>query len=540
MAHLFAFFCGGSGTRVAETYALCAAMGLMRNDVPTHICICDADHENGNTTHSFDTIGDYINVHKAMYPNSHTAEKEKSFFGNTITALEKWSLDGRDKVDSSYCLNDLCEGGASDRIKGALFDEQEQKEDIKHLGFFAHPNVGNVFVQAAILREQDVESESKSTAYKRTKKEIMQQLDAGDTVYVVFVGSLFGGTGAACIPTIAKDLYASINKSYSAGGKHDEKKFDQVFHMAAVMLLPYFTLPLSGNRKDEKVKASKFNTSAKVAVDYYYNKHPDLFEVIYPIGLPTSYVLPGKAEYGGSKQENPSSLVEWVSALAIRHFIDNHNTSIPRPTQSVLCCACLKVDENNKYVLSADSFMNSEFKDAFIRWNDFASFYALYLYPNIRLGNSGSKDVANWYKNYINTDSKNPAIESLFSFVKTYYASLGDLIGLSLSDGAQPINMLVNADNLTKLYRKEKNEKGDDIEFGTLSMFTSEQEITPPKVKKAYKALKDSFDIPQSREKHKNKPNDLEKVVISKRNTAGDLGQLLRSVADALQTNEKE
>lgn len=519
MAQLFAFFCGGSGARVAEMYTFCAAMGLTRHDIPTHICLCDADHQNGNEAASMGTINNYAAVRNEMYRRGHRAATAGSFFGTPIS-VGQWALDGRDADhgagQATYKLDDLGTAGEAGMISRALFTQEERSRDIKNLGFFAHPNVGNAIVQAAILFEQDVEGDANiTTEYKRTKQMIVQQLNAGENVYVVFVGSLFGGTGAACMPTIAKDLHTSIKKYCHETGTN----FDVVFHMSAVMLLPYFTLPAPTDGR-EIVDGSVFDSSTKIAMDHYFRKHPGLFEAVYPIGLPTSYVQPGEAKYGGEKQKNPSSLVEWVAALAIQNFVATHDVNAPRPINSELYCASLDVDDQNKYVLRYSSFMNAAFATAFNRWNEFSVFYALSLYPNIKMGNEGKK-VPNWYKNYIGTDMDNPAINGLFSFVRSFYSGIENLLGLQLQVNARPINELINEDMLEKV-------------CDVLDELSAIDYMSPKDAKKAYKELRHGFEIPMDRLQRKTMPNKLESVVNSENTAAGGLGQLLQFVDNAL------
>lgn len=516
MAHLFAFFCGGSGARVAETYAFCAATGLMKYDIPTHICLCDADHQNGNEATSRVTIDNYIAVQEEMYnKEGHDPANTGSFFGTPIS-VKQWELDGRNGFQAGraeYRLGDLGNVGEAGLVANALFTAEEQEKDIKNLGFFAHPNVGSAIVQAAILYEQDVAGNANvQTAYKETKQEIIQQLDANDNVYVVFVGSLFGGTGAACMPTIAQDLRTYVKDYCERHGK----SWDRCFHMSAIMLLPYFTIPVPQNGQTQIVDSGTFNSSTKIAMDYYFRKHPNLFETIYPIGLPTSYVQPGRAEYGGESQKNPSSLVEWVAALAICHFIDNHDVNAPIPVNSELCCASLNVQEDtNNYVLNNSSFMDVDFAVAFNHWNEFASFYALYMYPYIKLGNAGRK-VPNWYHNYIAKEANSPVIDQLFAFIKSYYTGIGNLLGWGTA--YQPENMLVNQDNLNKICNLIDN-------------FGNNESMSDNKVRDASKALGAGFDIPKDRMRRRVKPRQLEEAALIENRTTGGFGQLLQFVS---------
>ena len=319
------------------------------------------------------------------------------------------------------------------------------------------------------------------------------------------------------MPTIAQDLRTSIQDYCAQKGM---LQFDQIFHMSAVMLLPYFTIPPKEDG-EELVDGGVFDSSTKIAMDHYFRKHPNLFETIYPIGLPTSYVQPGKAEYGGEKQKNPSSLVEWVAAMAIRDFIMTHDVSAAMPVHSELCCASLDVDGENNYVLRNSSFMSPSFGDAFNRWNEFAAFYALYLYPNIKLGNARKKAPTNWYRNYIIMAADNPAIDQMFTFVKTYYTSIENLLGLRLNDGAQPVNEFVNSDCLVKI-------------SSILEHLGTVERMSDRDVRNAYNALKHGFDIPIDRVQRNTVPRDLEKAATTENQTAGGLGQLLQFVAKAL------
>jgi hypothetical protein len=161
------------------------------------------------------------------------------------------------------------------------------------VGFKGHPNVGCVVLQDLVQGDWFAKNFS--------------NLPIGDRVVVI--GSLFGGTGASGIQTIAQAL-------------HDK---NPRLEIAAVTFIPYYKLqdPQQGVPKD--VDSASWDIKSWAALKYYKN---------YNFGINSFYVIgDGATEaipYNEVKQGNKSHFVELIAVSAIKHFINTDVKSLKK------------------------------------------------------------------------------------------------------------------------------------------------------------------------------------------------------------------
>ena len=154
------------------------------------------------------------------------------------------------------------------------------------VGFKGSPNVGNVVFQEFV----------KDNSFRNDFGNFTQNDK------VILLGSLFGGTGASGIPTIAKAL----------------KSLYSQLPIAAVTLTPYFKLnDPDPTAVDKEIDSSNFETKSLAALNYYSEHNKDI-NTFYVLGD----TLSSKYEYDEEHQGNKAHLIEIVAATAIKNFAE--------------------------------------------------------------------------------------------------------------------------------------------------------------------------------------------------------------------------
>jgi hypothetical protein len=136
-------------------------------------------------------------------------------------------------------------------------------------------------------------------------------------VRVFLVGSIFGGTGAAGVPTIgSKNLIKESQEAILGQGR------SKVF-LGGSLVMPYFVFDLPGpQEKGLFVTPADFAIATNAALRYYSGKvlTGDLgFDQVYFIGDATNQNV-GKFHAGANNQKNNPHFIELATSLAAKDF----------------------------------------------------------------------------------------------------------------------------------------------------------------------------------------------------------------------------
>ncbi len=152
------------------------------------------------------------------------------------------------------------------------------------------------------------------------------------------MGSVFGGTGAAGVPTVARHIHKRLNRSPD----------DRRGIVGAALFLPYFSYPEKDPRQEQAtgklLPSATMMARARMALDYYRlemdqsnkwgegspldtsgpagRKKPPSFDALYIVGWPEMIDL-GYVAAGGGVQDNPALVPELVAALSALHFLQD-------------------------------------------------------------------------------------------------------------------------------------------------------------------------------------------------------------------------
>ena len=303
---------GGSGAKSGESLTHLCAAGLMP-DGELNVLFVDPDLANGCLERAQNTLNQYCECKKS-------GMKQTGLFKTPIT-LSKPSVwtpfeeTAKPKLEDFFRYSVL---KTQDEPLAHLFDvlySPEEKEVLLDEGFLGHPSIGAA-VMAKTVKLSDTEP------WKTFRRKIEQDAKEGEGSKIVLIGSAFGGTGAAGIPTIAR-LIKKEFKGY------------QNIKVGGVLLLPYFSF-VAAEKKLETGRSFKLNPqnfvlNTQAALKYYYNQnYLDCFDGVYLMGEHMLTPL-RNATSGGRNQSNEPNFMELYASLAAVDFFKNIDEKVKDP-----------------------------------------------------------------------------------------------------------------------------------------------------------------------------------------------------------------
>lgn len=298
---------GGTGARCLEAFVNINGAGLLKDSQDVELVFVDADKSCGNLTKTQETAELYNKIQNLNFGDN-------GLFKNKIIINEAWSpvpddCDNLDVVFERVGLSNKEEYKSLSLLYDSLFTEQERKTDLDK-GFRGHPAIG-----AAVM------SQSMDTVNSKVWKTLTQKINTDKDARVFLFASVFGGTGAAGFPTIARILHNSLKKG------EDGKS---VANIGGVLVLPYFQFPPSTDemQKEMQAKVSEFMINTKAALDYYRKSDllDNIFKSIYLIGDNDLNDV-GNFSLGSTTQKNEANFIELYAALAAVDFFNKKEFS---------------------------------------------------------------------------------------------------------------------------------------------------------------------------------------------------------------------
>lgn len=315
---------GGTGAKCLEAFVHMNAMGLMKSVGEIKIIYVDPDASNGNLAKAKDTV--------SVYQKAYTsAAQDKNFFTNRLLSEENtWNpVPG----GSNASLRTIFERSAMeykaenlDGLFDVLFSEEEQNTKLTE-GFRAHPAIGAAVIGANMNMDED------NSVWKKMVNDIGEQ-----EARIFFFGSVFGGTGAAGFPNIAKIIrkYFDDKEVNDNPDSKNTKKAERI-KMAGCLMLPYFDFPKANEEDmidpDDPSKkiivpdSGKFLASTYAALNYYNKSNlvGDVFDAVYLLG-DKQYVSMDKYKAGRREQKNKAHFLEMLAALSALEFFNKQST----------------------------------------------------------------------------------------------------------------------------------------------------------------------------------------------------------------------
>ena len=292
---------GGTGAKVAEAIVHAAAAGLGPDEL--RVGFIDQDDSNGNTTRARALVSDYAAARRAW----RTSAGAHRIDGGGLLAPDI------DFVHPSQLWTPHPDANASlARIFGTmpqdkplfdlLFKPGETEQDMPlEGGYRGKPFIGSAAITAAFQTEGD--------PFWRAVTQLLQRAGAAQQVRVLLAGSVFGGTGAAGFPTIARLLKRRIDDARMGGN----------VRVGGVLMLPYFGFdpaPFGATGRAATVaRSEELLTQSRGALRYYEAfAREKVFDALYVIGWNRPFEL-GYHAADTAEQENPALPPELIAAM---------------------------------------------------------------------------------------------------------------------------------------------------------------------------------------------------------------------------------
>lgn len=300
----FAFFIGGTGARVLRSFLHISAAGMIRLEDSVRMMLLDADMDNGACNDAMALYGMY----KTNYERVHIPEIKNILGPNGFQAFSG-NLDLPNIVTpmnpKTATLDLATAGGGGSKALKWFYTEEERGQNLSN-GFYAHPNIGCIYFQ---------DLGNQLDYYTR---QIRASISKGEDVRVVIVGSMFGGTGAAGIPSVLK----LIQRACMENNHMSEGMIKQRLHLGSVLVTPYFKVADPGDGDSNlHINSDTFFNNTQSALNYYGFRYAEDFEKIYLVGQNGLQLVNPSYEDGGAKQENKPHVVELIAALGIKDFL---------------------------------------------------------------------------------------------------------------------------------------------------------------------------------------------------------------------------
>jgi len=189
-----------------------------------------------------------------------------------------------------------------------LFSKDELETKLNE-GFRGHPSIG-----AVVMSSPDMKAEPWRTLWND-----IESSQGAESVRVFLVGSIFGGTGAAGVPTFG----ATQMLKYAQSANIDEKQGKSKVLLGSTLMLPYFGFDVDPHAKEQEVgrmfvTPTDFPLATKAALTYYSEKNL-AFDEMYLLGDSLNQKV-GQFSPGSGTQQNRAHYIELASALAAFDF----------------------------------------------------------------------------------------------------------------------------------------------------------------------------------------------------------------------------
>ena len=304
---------GGTGARVAEALVHLCAAGLGPDEV--FLMLIDPDAGNGNLSRTTELIAKYQDVQKQIA----TRAAEVAMFRTRIVTPDPlvWTIfEQQNQTLAAFIKLSSLDASAKPlkHFAELLFSDLDLGERLNE-GFRGRPAIG-----AVVMAQPNTDVPPWSRFWEEIAK-----VNRADEAKVFVVGSIFGGTGAAGIPTLGA---AAVLRDRAALDAEREKS---KIYLGACLVLPYFTfdqnVPLE-ERARLFVTADDFPLATSSALHYYLTKQL-AYEEMYLIGDSGGDVV-GQFGAGASRQKNRAHYVELGAALSA---LDFYTHGSPTPTR---------------------------------------------------------------------------------------------------------------------------------------------------------------------------------------------------------------
>lgn len=305
---------GGTGARCLESFIHLNGAGLLKDSQPVKMFFVDADVSCGNLARTQNAAELYDKAAALNYGGT-------GIMANDLKTAQTWTPVPESGADLDSVFNiKLLENNTAEDIQSqamlykALFTPQERTTPLDK-GFRGHPAIGSAVMSTSIAGEED-----------KVWEELRQELTLDNDPRIFLFASVFGGTGAAGFPTIARMISTLLPKN-------NEKEIP--VHIGGALVLPYFSFPAAPSEEhlEMQAKSDEFMLNTRSALEYYDKSDllKTIFDSIYLIGDSDLHQV-DTFSLGSNTQKNDANFIEIYAALAAFDFFNKKEFPEERET----------------------------------------------------------------------------------------------------------------------------------------------------------------------------------------------------------------
>ena len=347
---------GGSGSKILEALTHITVAGILPSNEKLNVIAIDPDSGNGNFTRTSTALNNFVKFQNVSVGDDST------LFKNKIELLSgensPWNpVKRNDRLDDLMAAS-LNRDTSLGKLYRSLYTKAE-RETFLNEGFRGHPSIG-----AAVLARKYASPDSNDNQWQTFINKIKNVIDNSSNLVKIFIaGSIFGGTGAAGIPTIARLIRQSLPKSQN-----------QIL-IGGAMILPYFNFIPKDTKDDELfARSENFLTNSKAALKYYSQDDND-FDFMYLLGEASMGNV--KFSVGGEEQKNDAHIIELYAALAAADFYAQNKVNTTN-----FKYVCRK--EQNTLDWADLQNLTPDFKKRFVQFTRFIFAYIQHVLPVLK------------------------------------------------------------------------------------------------------------------------------------------------------------
>src|SRR6185503_898329 len=288
------------------------------------------------------------------------------------------------------------------------------------VGYRGRTNVGSV----ALKQDLEGTADIVNSGLKEFLENLAIDLNTGEA-RVFVMGSVFGGTGAAGLPTIPALIKGLPDAKFPEANR-------QKLRFGCAMMTPYFSFPQgNGNNNGPGTDSARHAIATQAALLHYAHVPPG-YQHVYFIGAPVKPKTNDNNVIGGQSQTNAPHYAEIAAALAAWDFFNLEQISTDEKELHFADTLHQKQDLGIRWealpVHPDKAMRREEVKQRLIAFTTFAYFYKNFLYESF-INHHAYKDTR-WYRNnfgQLTLDDQGQALRQLFNFSNMYLQWLHQL-----------------------------------------------------------------------------------------------------------------
>jgi hypothetical protein len=303
---------GGTGAKVVEATLHAVAAGLGPETL--RVGFVDQDQSNGNVSRARHLLKTLVDAHGQWRSMGRPHRIERSADGGAGDLFQSEVLPVA--PDAELWVPHQGQGMTLSRILGDMTDERRlydvlfakgpgEQDMVLDEGYRGRPHIGSAAITARVDQEAD---------FWKSLIQLIRQSQGGREVRLLLAGSVFGGTGAAGFPTLARLVRRKLK----------EENITSNVSVAGVLMLPYFSF---SPPEDETGAAANVARSEDLLIQSrgalkYYSAlfaQEHIFDELYLVGWNRPFDL-GYHSAGAGSQENPALAPELIAALGACKF----------------------------------------------------------------------------------------------------------------------------------------------------------------------------------------------------------------------------